>query len=555
MLRPRLGFVLVAASLLALASAGPVRAADRSDAIPVTVGPPGGVGFYVNPDAAGLDPARVQEILRRSLVRWGNTYLGLTDALPGADDDINVIGVAALPEGLLGLARSRTPQTTRSVPASTVCARTPGQVSDTVRRSLRSLPALLRRDVVVAGAVRRRTLRRTLRVPRFKRVRGPRTVRVCTLTAATTTTTVTPQFDILLKPAPQFGPWSLGPDLPVSPAYDFETNALHELGHVSGLAHQIDRCDAATPLPSGQSPAEYWHALDEWRRPGCPVPAPPAPAPTVLIGADAGAPLPGAGAKLAGQRILVNPRVPAGYDAARFVAVAERAIRRAGGTPAGLTNVAPVPGDRQTVLGFAGLRDGVLASWGTVARRQSVAAYTVRSCRAARVRVRRPVVLRRIVTRAGLRLRRDVVRTKVRTMSGLKCASRRRAARTASVAPELDVRVSETSVAWEFGPRLPADGTRWDLESALLQTLAAASGAPTGGACDTTTPNSSTGLSPGDWWRSAAEVRRSRCVAGSSNSAAPAVTPRRAPTSSPAAGGDGQELLAAGLPDDRPADR
>jgi hypothetical protein len=247
--------------------------------------------------------------------------------------------------------------------------------------------------------------------------------------------------------------------------------------------------------------------------------------------------------------------VPAGYDAAHFVAVAERAIRRAGGTPAGLTNAAPVPGDRLTVLGFAGLRDGVLASWGTVARRQSVAAHTVHSCRAARVRVRRPVVLRRTVTRGGLRLRRDVVQTKVRTVSGFACASRRRAAKTARIAPELDVRVSETAVAWEFGPRLPVDGTRWDLESALRQTLAAASGAPTGGACDTTTPNSSTGLSPGDWWRSVAEVRRSRCMAGSSNRAAPAVAPRRAPTSAPAGGGDGQELLAAGLPYDRPADR
>jgi hypothetical protein len=527
MLRPRLGFVLVAASLLAVTSAGPSRAADRSDAIPATVGPPGGVGFYFNPDAAGLDPVRVQEILRRSLARWGDTYLGLTAAAPGDDDGLNVIGVAPLPEGLLGLTQSRTPQTTRTIPASTFCARTPGEVSDTVRRSRWSLPALLRRDVVVAGAVRRRTLTRTLRVPRFTRVRAPLSVRVCTLTAATTATTVTAQYDVLLRPSPVSGPWSLGPAFPASPAFDFETNVLHELGHVSGLAHQIDECDPATPMPANQSPAEYWHAVDEWQRPGCAVPAPPAPARTVLTGADSGEPLPGAGGRRAGQRSLVNPRGPAGYDAARFVAVAERAIRRAGGTPGGLTNAAPVPGDRRMVLGFAGLRDGVLAAWGTVARRQSVAAHTVRSCRAARVRVRRPVVLRRTVTSGGLRLRRDVVQTQVRTVSGFACTSRRRAAKTARVAPELDVRVSETAVAWEFGPRLPVDGTRWDLESALLQTLAAASGAPTGGACDTTTPNSSTGLSPGDWWRSRAEVRRSRCLAGSSNREAPAGAPRR----------------------------
>ena len=405
----------------------------------------------------------------------------------------------------------------------------------------------------MAGAVRRRTVKRTLRVPRFERVRAPRSVRVCTLTAATTFTTVTPQFDVLIKPAPVSGPWSLGPALPVSPAYDFESNVLHELGHISGLAHHVDRCDPATPMPSGQSPGEYWHAVDEWRRPGCAVAAPPAPAPVVLTGADSAEPLPGAGTKLAGQRIFVNPRVPAGYDAARFVAVAERAIRRAGGTPAGLTNVAPVPGDRRTVLGFAALRDGVLSSWGTVARRQAVPKYKVRSCRVARVRVRRPVVLRRTVTRGGLRLRRDVVQTKVRTVSGFTCTTRTRPAKTARIAPELDVRISETAVAWEFGPRLPADGTRWDLESALLQTLAGASGAPTGGRCDTTTPNSSTGLSPGDWWRSAAQVRRTRCAAGTSNSEAPAVAQRSAPVSSPA--GEGRELPAAGLPYDRLAAR
>jgi hypothetical protein len=526
--RPRLGLVLVAASLfLAVTAAGPVAAADRSDPIPATVGPPGGVGFYVNPDAAGLDAARVQEILVRSLARWGDRYLGLTTAEPGADDAINVIGIAALPEGLLGLAQTRTPPTTRPVPASTFCAPAPGEKSDTVRRSTRSVRVLLRRDVAVAGALRRRTIRRTLRVPRFRRVRAPLSLRICTLTAATTATTVTPQFDVLLRPSPVSGPWSLGPDLPVSPAFDFETNALHELGHISGLAHQIDECDPSTPMPSDQSPAEYWHAVDEWRRPGCAVPAPPAPAPAVLVGADSGEPLPGAGSKLAGQRIRVNPRVPAGYDAARFVAVAERAIRRAGGTPAGLTNVAPVAGDRQSVLGFAALRDGVLTNSGTVARRRSVPAHSVRSCRVARVRVRRPVVLRRTVTSGGLRLRRDAVQAKTRIMSGFRCTSRRRAAKTARIAPELDVRVSDTSVAWEFGPRLPADGTRWDLESALLQTLAGASGAPTGGRCDTTTPNSSTGLSPGDWWRSVAEVRRTRCVAGTSNTESPGGALRR----------------------------
>lgn len=127
MRRPRPGPALVAASLLLLAAAGSAAAADRRDPIPPTVGPPGGAGFYVNPNAAGLDPARVQEILRRSLERWGNTFLGFTDAQPGVDDAISVIGVAPLPDGLLGLAQARTTLTTTAVPATTRCAPTPAR--------------------------------------------------------------------------------------------------------------------------------------------------------------------------------------------------------------------------------------------------------------------------------------------------------------------------------------------------------------------------------------------------------------------------------------------
>jgi hypothetical protein len=103
-------------------------------------------------------------------------------------------------------------------------------------------------------------------------------------------------------------------------------------------------------------------------------------------------------------------------------------------------------------------------------------------------------------------------------------------------------------VAWELGPRLPTDGTRWDLETALLQTLASASGAAAGGTCDATTPNSAGGLSPGDWWRARTEVRRSRCVSGTQNRAAPMAAARRAPP--PARASDGGQLRAAGLPGD-----
>jgi len=499
--------------------AGPARAADRSDPIPASVGPPGGVGFYVNPSAPGLDPARVQEIIQRSLQRWGDTFLGLTTATPGVVDGTNVIGVGTLQSGVLGVTQTRSPLTVTPVEPTRSCVPTRRELTDTVTRRNRALRVSLRRDAITGRRVVRRSVRRTIRVPTYARTRAAAVTQLCTLGSATSNVTAKPEIDVVLQTSPGNYPWQLGPALPTDSEYDFETNALHELGHVSGLAHQVDECDPSTPMPVSQSNAEYWHAVDEWLRPGCPVPAPPAPAPAVLNGSDSTEPLPGAGATtLAGVSIHVNPRVPAGYDSARFVAVATRAIRRAGGTPADATDVAPTSGDGVSVLGFASLGTDTLSSVSRVPRSQVVEAYTVSSCRRATRRVRRQVVIRRVVRRRGLRLRRDVVQTRARSVRGFRCTKSTRPATTTSIAPEIDLRVNDGSVAWELGPKLPTDGTRWDLETALLQDIM--TGLPRGSACDATTPNTSAGVQPGDWWRSSAEVRRTRCEAGTSNSAA-----------------------------------
>ncbi|MEA2181832.1 MAG: hypothetical protein QOF69_1017 [Solirubrobacteraceae bacterium] len=509
----RLVVTLLAAGTILLAATDAARGADRTDPIPSTVGPPGGVGFYVNPSAPGWNATRVQEIIRRSLARWGDTYLGTTTNAPGVADGQNVIGVATLPAGTLGLSQSRSTQTTTSIAATRTCVASAREPSDTVVRRNRSRTVRLRRDRVVAGHVRRTSVSRKLRVPSYQRVRKPAITQLCTLGDATTAVTPTPEFDVALnQSAGGSNEWTLGPAFPTGNQFDFETNVLHELGHVSGLAHELDRCDPSTPMPASQGAAEYWHGVDEWSRPGCGAPAPPAP----ITGVDSEEPLPGAGAStLAGQSILINPTVPAGYDSARFVSVAGRAIRRAGGTPAGVSNIAPSNGDGNSVLGFAPLGAGTLSSSSRTPRRQIMRSYKVQTCRRARVRVRKPAVIRKFVRVGRLRLRRDVITTRARNVSGFRCTTRRRAGRTSTLPPELDLRINDRTIAWEFGPRFPVDGTRWDLETAILQNVIGAGGAPPGAPCDTATPDG-LGAAPGDWWRSSAEVRRSRCLAGGS---------------------------------------
>ena len=540
----RLLACLAVAPLLPVGSA---LAADRSDPIPPSVGPAGGLGFHLNPTTPpGLDAARVAAIVQRSLARWGNTYLGTTTAAPGVADGLNVVGLTDLPAEYLGLMQSRSSSTTVPVAARQTCTGVGREVGDTVRRTNRVLRASLRRDVLSRGRVRRRTVRRRIRVPKFTRTRAPVIAALCTLAPGTSNTTARYDFDVLLRTAPASGPWTLGPALPAFAEYDFETNLLHELGHVSGLAHQVDDCDPATPMATGQSNGGFWHAVDEWRLPGCPAENPPGPAPFVLNGADSGEPLPGAGASaLAGQRILVNPRVPAGYDSARFVAVATRAIARAGGTPVDVTSAPPVSGDGQSVLGFAPLDVGVLTTSSRLPQDQVLQSYRVPSCRAAKVRLRRQVVLRRSVRRGGRRLRRDVIATRTRTVPGYRCTTATKPEARTAIAPELDLRINEASVAWELGPRLPTDGTRWDLETSLLQAVMSAGGAPAGAPCDTTTPNTSDGSAPGDWWRSSTEVSRAGCTALATTARVATRTLRRG-------GGRGRTVVhrASGVPGD-----
>jgi hypothetical protein len=525
-LTPRRLTLAAATCTAGLLLAAPAQAADHTDAIPATVGPPGGIGFYFNPSVVGLNPAasaanaaRVQAVVLRSLARWGDSYLGLTTAAPGTADGVNVIGVGPLDDGVLGLTQTRSTDATAPVAASQSCVPTAREPTSTAIRDDRTITAHLHRDSFVGRRLRHRVLKRKLKVPHYKLVTSPAIAQLCTFEAATSNTSATPEYDVTLSPDPVDDPWQLGPALPTTTQFDFETDALHELGHVSGLAHQVSLCDPSTPMPTSEAPAEFWHAVGDWKRPGCTPSVPPAPAPVVSNGVDSPEPLPGAGATaLAGIGVYVNPRVPAGYDPGRFVGVATRAIQRAGGTPLGVTNNPPTSGDGVSVMGFAPLGVGVLTSATRVPRQQVLQPYAVASCRKKTVHVRRQVVIHKVKHQRGRRLRRDVVQTKTRSVSGFACTSSPRPAVTAAIASEVDLQVNQQTLAWEFGPKFPTDGTRTDLETALLQDVM--SGTPEGTSCDTTTPNSSSGASPGDWWRSAAEVSRARCVSGATNTVA-----------------------------------
>ena len=196
----------------------------------------------------------------------------------------------------------------------------------------RVLRAKLRRDVLSRGPRRKRTVRRRIRVPKFTRTRAPVTAQLCTVTGAAPNTTPHYDFDVLLRTAPATFPWTLGPALPTCGRVRLRdeppARARPRLGPgASGRRLRSVDADAdgavqrrvlarGRRLAPARLPGGGSAGTGARRRQTPPIPS---------------EPLPGGGAgALAGRRILINPRVPAGYDSARFVAVATRAISARG---------------------------------------------------------------------------------------------------------------------------------------------------------------------------------------------------------------------------------
>ena len=489
------------------------RAQDRTDPIPARVGGPGGVAFGVNPAVpAGMDAARYLDIAGRSIGRWGDRQAGATDVVPGTPDGKNVLGIHALPAGVLGRTTQWSTEVPIPVPATHVCTASGATVSDQSSVRVRSTKRLkLRRDVLRHGRVRHRTVRVAVARYRDQLRAAPLLVARCRAQRGVRRMATTIETDVELAPSPGGGVWQMGPAKPEPMQWDFETNLLHELGHVSGLGHQRDHCDPLSPMPVGQADGDWWHAADDWNHATCSA----SPASTPTPGSDSPEAIaPGLG----GATIYVNPAVPRDVEPGRWLALAQRIVARAGGRYGGTTSTPPQAGDDTNVIGFSTLPPTAYL-W-PIQTPVAVASETPqhRTCVPRRTKVRERFAVRRTVRVRGRRLRRDILRARSKSIASYRCSSTAASTTAEPGATELDLLINGATLAWQAGPDHPDDATRLDLETALIQGVQTLSGAPKGGRCDTTTANTS--LAFGDWWRSSTDVRRSNCTGATASNTA-----------------------------------
>jgi hypothetical protein len=506
----RLAAPLAVAATSAALVAPAAAQTDREDAIPASVGPANVHGFYVNPQTPpGVDPARWMALAQRTLRRWGDTFLGETGSSAALHSDHqNTIGFTALGAGQLG--RTSSSEFSQSQTLTRVDQCTTVDVAgtdDTVAEQIVRKRFRLRRDVIRKSRVRRRMLTRSAERRSETVARQPLQGTQCvTGPGGTAARLQSREVDVEMGTTPTPYSWDAGPAHPTSSQVDLEETLLHELGHAHGLAHQLDKCDVTTPM-RGQLPSEsWWRAQDEAAWADCPTTSK-SPGDTPP---DPGAP---PATPLAGITVYANPALAGGLDPERFAQVVQAVVTRLGGAYGGTSPSAPGDPDATSVVGLAPVYGNGLSETSQFPLSTTVTTPAHLSCTQERrtftIRVVKRASITRRVRGKRVRLRRDHFVNGKQTRTTFACDEQPAVTAEVGTGTEVDVRINDR-YAYELGPTHPVLGTRYDLETAVLSGLLAATGTPrSADACSTTTPVAP--LMPGDWWRGADDVSRAQC--------------------------------------------
>jgi hypothetical protein len=501
----------VAAAALAAGQTPALAQTDREDPVPASTGPGNVRGFYVNPSTpAGVDPARWLALAQRVLARWGDTYLGQTNASPSSHTDRqSTIGFSAsLGASFLGLTSGNDFATTQTLPRVDQCTTldVPG-TDDAATTTVTHKRFRMRRDLIKKGRVRKRTITRSAERRSETVTRTPLRGRQCvTGDDVDVARLQNRELDIELGTNPTPYTWDAGPAHPTSSQVDLEETLLHEIGHAHGLAHQLPQCDLTTPMRASLPSGSWWRAQDEASWTDCP-------STSMFSGDTPPDPGPPPATPLAGITVFANPTLAAGLDPERFGQVVQSVVTRLGGTYGGTTTSAPGDPDGVSVVGLGSVFGNGLAETDEIPLSTELTVSAHLTCtqerRAFTILVPKRTSVRRRLGGRLVRLRRDhFVKSKHERIT-FDCNPQPAVTTVVGTGNEVDVRINDR-YAYEFGPSHPVIGTRYDLETAVLSGLLDATGSPrSSDVCSTTTPVAP--LMPGDWWRGPGDVSRAQC--------------------------------------------